>query len=178
MKTALLLLFSAACAQAPPPPNLEGLDVAYFQCNVQPIFDRSCAFPKCHGNPGRPLFLYSASKTRIELDTLLGEPLTSKEICANYYRAAAFARTDYESQLITKPSTLDALSSQYHEGNYLFGPGDPQADCLEQWMEGAAQVGTDPSCMLFWRIDEMGTPERCDLSQVVDCSDAARGANP
>ncbi len=164
----LLFPLAIACAKAPPEPSLEGLDVAYFECNVQPIFDRSCAFPSCHGDPGRPLFVYSTSKTRIVANELLGEPLTDDELCSNYHRASAFARADGKSQLITKPSTLDAEHSEFHEGNYLFGPADPETSCLEGWMQGTTQTSSVPSCALPWRLDDRGLPATCS-PRALDC---------
>ena len=169
----------AACSIGQPPPDVSLLDLGYYQCNVQPIFDRSCAFTACHGNPGRPLFIYSASKTRIAGDQLIGESLTDKELCANFYRAAAFATPDpRDSQLITKPKTLDGYESQFHEGNYLFSENDPEEQCFEHWMRGGRQAtGTSTAslpCHLPWRVAVDGTPATC-TPRALDCESALTG---
>lgn len=177
--TAALVLCLACDTATETPPAVTHLDLGYYQCQVQPIFDRSCAFTACHGDPGRALFTYSASKRRLVEEELIGEPLTDKELCSNYYRASVFVTPNpKESQLITKPETLDGYASQYHAGNYLFGEGDPEALCLQAWMEGASQpVGTStPSvpCRLPWRTRPDGAPGAC-VPRGIDCDQAIHG---
>lgn len=178
MKRALvvLLLVHAACLEGPPHPDTSSLDVGYYECQVQPLFDRSCAFTSCHGDPGRALFVFSMSKTRIVETELIGEKLTDKELCANFYRAAAFATPDpAESQLITKPETLDGEGSQFHAGNYLFTPGAPEAECLVQWMRGEVQeVATSTPaapCTLPWRTRASCTPRKVTCAEAIEGPD-------
>ena len=174
----ILLVGSAGCLDGAPPPAAD-LDVGYYECQIQPIFDRSCAFNSCHGDPGRSLFVYSTSKRRIVAEQLIGEPLTDKELCWNYYRASVLTTADpRHSQLITKPATLDGYESQYHEGNYLYSAGDPEAECLSRWMLGATQAAgtstpSDP-CALPWRVAADGTRARC-TPRPVDCEAAIEG---
>ncbi|MBI2378392.1 MAG: hypothetical protein HYV07_30620 [Deltaproteobacteria bacterium] len=159
MRTLLSLpFFVTACGADPAPPiSIAGLDPGFFECEIQPILDRECAFSGCHGDPGRGLFVYSMSKRRIEGAENIGEPLTDLELCRNFYRAAAF-RTDppETSQLVTKPATLDAVGSQFHEGNYLFGPEDLEAACFRLWLSGEAHAPLTSAlppdvCKLPWR---------------------------
>lgn len=155
------------------------MDLGYYQCQVQPLLDRSCAFSGCHGDPARPLLGYSTSKTRIAGDDLLGEGLTDKEICANYFRTMALADTvPAESQLITKPATLDGLASQFHAGNYMFGVEDPEALCLIEWMKGAVQPSQSslppPACALPWRQSAAGLAPEC-APRAIDCAVALAG---
>ncbi len=169
----------ASCIEPKASLSASDLDVGYFECQIQPIFDRSCAFTACHGDPGRALFTYSMSKRRIVDLELIGEVLTDKELCWNFYRASSFATADPEaSQLITKPATLGSEGSQYHEGNYLFGALDSETRCLTSWMGGARQaVGTStPSeaCVHTWQIRLDGTPARC-TPRSVDCPRAIEG---
>lgn len=168
----------AACLDGEPPPAVGSVDLGFFQAEIQPIFDRSCAFTACHGDPGRAFFVYSMSKRRIVADELLGECLTDKELCANFSRTAAFVTADPQlSQLLTKPATLDGYASQFHEGNYLFGLEDPEARCLVRWMQGEAlanSASTAPSlCELPWRAVQAARA-LCP-PHVIDCEDALRG---
>ncbi len=174
---ALLLL--AACDNGVNPELVTDLDMGYYQCQVQPLMDRSCAFSGCHGDPARPLLVYSTSKTRIAGDELLGEGLTDKEVCANYYRVMAFAQVDPpQSQLITKPATLDGFASQFHAGNYMFGAEDPEALCLIDWMQGAVQpeqASLPPeACALPWRKSASGLAPKC-TPRTIDCATALAG---
>jgi hypothetical protein len=176
---ALAALAAAGCSTGADPAPATHVDVAFFECQVQPILDRSCAFVACHGDPGRPFFVYSMSKTRIAGDALLGEVLTDKELCANFYRAQALAVAPAaESQLITKPTTLDGLYSQFHEGNYLFEPDGPEVRCLTAWMEGAvapeAASPPPPECALPWRLDAEGRAPSC-APRRLDCGAALAG---
>lgn len=151
------------------------LDVAFFECDIQPIVDRSCAFVGCHGDPGRPLHIYSTSKVRIAGEALIGEQLTDKELCANFYSTAAHARPNAHSQLITKPTTLDGSESQYHAGNYLFRADDPESRCLLQWMKGKKTDTTTvsyapPDCQMRWH-----SSRRVCRPRKVDCEEAILG---
>lgn len=172
-------LAAGGCSQGQSAVQVSGLDVGYFECEVQPILDRGCAFTACHGDPGRALFVYSMSKRRIVPQELIGEVLTDKELCSNYWRTASFATEDpTQSQLLTKPQTLDGLQSQYHAGNYLFGPEDAESECLRAWLDGATHSpgSTTPSapCRLPWRIAFDGTPAAC-APRRVDCDQALLG---
>ncbi|MCA9551890.1 MAG: hypothetical protein KC933_17765 [Myxococcales bacterium] len=172
-------LLVAGCATGEDPEPATHVDIAFFECQVQPILDRSCAFVACHGDPARPFFVYSMSKTRLAGDDLLGEVLTDKELCANFYRARALAVVPAaESQLITKPTTLDGLYSQYHEGNYLFEPDGPEVRCLTAWMAGALapeELAPAPEeCQLPWRVDGAGRQPSCQPRRL-DCEAALRG---
>lgn len=177
----LVLLSCAGCEVGAPATLQTGLDIGFYECQVQPIVDRSCAFVACHGDPARPFFVYSMSKTRVAGDALLGERLTDKELCANFHRARALATVDPDqSQLITKPLTLEGITSQYHEGNYLFAPDGPEVRCLAAWMHGdrAPQTDSPPpeACRLPWRMDAAGLEPSC-APRNVDCEAALRGAD-
>ena len=167
------------CAVEPPTTPQGDVNLGFFGCQVQPILDRSCAFVACHGDPGRPLFAYSTSKTRIAGAALLGEPLTDKELCANFYRARALVTADpAQSQLVTKPTILDGDFSQYHGGNYLFTPDGPEVSCLTAWMRGDSAPDGDSlppeACRLPWRLDAAGNAPTC-APRRPDCEAALAG---
>ena len=176
---AVVMVAATGCAVGEDPTPATHVDIAFFECQVQPILDRGCAFVACHGDPARPFFVYSMSKTRQAGDALLGESLTDKELCANFYRARALAvEPAAASQLITKPTTLDGRYSQYHEGNYLFEPDGPEVRCLTAWMEGAlapeALAPPPQECRLPWRADASGQEPSCEPRRL-DCEAALVG---
>lgn len=176
------LLGLLACNTGADPEVVSDLNLGFYECQVQPLMDRSCAFSGCHGNPARPLSIFSTSKVRIVTTELRGEPLTDKELCSNFYRALAFATPDpSESQLITKPTTLDGYASQYHAGNYMFGPDDPEALCLTAWMQGDVQpleASRPPAaCALPWRQSAQGIAPECTPREV-DCRAVTNQPDP
>jgi hypothetical protein len=44
------------------------LDMDFYQCNVEPIFDRSCAMLGCHGSEARPFRLFARGRLRHDED--------------------------------------------------------------------------------------------------------------
>ncbi len=166
------LFLAFGCIESAQVPSGSNLDVAFFECNIQPIVDRSCAFVACHGDPGRPLHVYSTSKVRIAGEALIGEELTNRELCANFYSAAAHAQPDERSQLITKPTTLDGFASQYHAGNYLFRADAPEAKCLLMWMKGEkSDTATASLSPAEYQMPWQPTRRRCK-PRTVNCETA------
>ncbi len=102
-----LAMASIACGPPPQPVAPPALDSAMFRSQVQPILERGCASPSCHGNDRRPLRVYApgyfrADPTRLHLD----EPISPDELAANQRSASAFAlgvdRAE-QSLLVLKP---------------------------------------------------------------------------
>jgi len=143
---------------------LPALDLAYFECGVQPLLDRDCSFPACHGDPGRPLFTYSTSKTRSLGDLLRGAPLTDYELCSNFISARNFAAST-PSQLLTKPMIRAGEGSLHHVGAYFFAADSIEAECLSGWLAGEGWIpgvaGAQPErCNFAWRArPEGGFPD-------------------
>ncbi|MBI4815353.1 MAG: hypothetical protein HY791_03805 [Deltaproteobacteria bacterium] len=172
----------AACdGSEPPRVDVSGLDPGFFECEIQPILDRECAFSGCHGDPGRALFVYSMSKRRELGAESIGDPLTDREVCSNFYRTASFSADPVESsQLITKPATLSTARSLFHEGNYMFGAEDVEASCFRAWLSGELhQVGEakEPplDCRLPWRVAADGHHPKCQ-PRPLDCARVLGGS--
>jgi len=171
LKINIFFLILTGCSTIPEVQDTN-LDVGFFECNIQPIMNRGCAFNSCHGNAARPLAIYSPAKMRSLGDELIGEFLTDYELCSNFYRTIAFTQAT-PSQLITKPATLSGEASQYHAGNYLFSSDDQEAQCLKLWMEGekhpaGLELFPDEHCRMKWRTYNQGKVKSCTPRQI-DC---------
>lgn len=132
----------------------------YFVCAVEPILDRECSAPACHGTPERGLQLLSPSRMRIkaeydkaradlsneEIEFGIHPPLTDAELSFNYEQCRGFslARSAQGSpQLLSRPLAL-AAGGIYHDkhGDVFPSATDPRYQTLERWLAGA----TTESC--------------------------------
>ena len=81
-------------------------DRTVFVDQVMPVLARDCAFPACHGDPGRPFRLFAPGCVRLDPATEIWATITEREIEANYQRATSMlsgSRTAEESLLLSKP---------------------------------------------------------------------------
>lgn len=141
---AVLLAFAAAgcVVEEPPPEALPDGDVAAFAEDVQPVVDRHCADPTCHGRPDRPLALYSPGRFRRDAArTYLIEPLSDEELAVNARSVAVFA-LDPEALadgldgclVLRKPLAL-AAGGCGHEGGEIFLTRDDRGyRALRGWL--------------------------------------------
>lgn len=142
------------------PLDLPALDFGFFVCAVQPILDRECATPACHGNPARGLQVLSSSRMRIageyqraradlgaeEIELGMHPALTDVELSFNYEQCRAFALprgAGGTSQLLSRPLAV-AAGGVYHDerGDIFASADDPSYRTLERWLLGA----TGESC--------------------------------
>jgi uncharacterized protein (TIGR03382 family) len=128
--------------------TLPALDVDFYRCRVQPVFDRLCAQAACHGAEERPLRIYARGKWRMNErwrgNHVDGAPaLTGEEWCRNYDSARSFDGGGAASELVTQP--LDPLSGGLpHAGFTLFyDTADPELGALRDWLDGAALGSCD-----------------------------------
>lgn len=153
------------------PIALPDLDLDYYKCKVEPIFDRGCAMIGCHGTEvGRPFKVYARGRLRhketvpqvstcpvgpqmVDLQDqgsgtvmCIGwSPHTAAEWQSNYDVARSFMLgiTDPDaSELIAQP----VVGGKAHAGVHLFAKGDPDYVTLKAWL-GGAKLGTpcDPT---------------------------------
>ena len=133
----------------------EDLDFDHFVCSVQPILERECSMPACHGNSERPFQVLASGRMRIEdeyesaksiltaADVSAGKhpKLTYGELAFNYYQARAFAKVTQgflQSQLVTRPLAL-RVGGMAHapRADVFFEPEDPRIQRIEAWISGA-----------------------------------------
>jgi hypothetical protein len=111
-------------------------DEAAFAAEVEPVLERLCANPSCHGRPERPLSVYAPRRFRADPARLfLDEPLTSDEIFANYRSASGFAQgiaAPDDSLLLRKP-----LGRAYHAAGTVLFDTDPEARAIRDWLWSA-----------------------------------------
>ncbi len=140
---ALLALGAAGCAPAPPDIPLPAVDVASFSAEVQPILERRCASPSCHGRVERPLALYGSGSYRADpTRRFLIEPLTAAELEANARGVASFVLEPRErgaalgrSLVLCKPLALPAGGCGHQGGAQWLAPSDREYRRLQAWLE-------------------------------------------
>ena len=141
------------------PVQLPDLDKDFYECKVEPIFDRGCAMLGCHGTEtGRPLKLYARGRLRhsemvdgicldtgkkIDLATGTGTvmcygwlPHTDAEWQSNFDDARSFmvGLTDpNQSDLLMQPK----VGGKAHAGVHLFQQSDPDYQTIAAWLGGA-----------------------------------------
>jgi len=150
--TAGLAVALSACVQANPPVALDAPDADAFDCLVEPVLARRCAFVACHGDPARPFRVYAPNRTRLGLPgDALAAPLEPEERDANYQMAAGFAQptAGYDEPLLVEKPLSARLGGAYHGGAETFGGGDvfeslddPELALLRAWIAGATEEGT------------------------------------
>ncbi|MCB9540473.1 MAG: putative metal-binding motif-containing protein [Myxococcales bacterium] len=147
-------------AEATTPP---ALDPAFFAAHVEPVLARGCATLACHGDPDRPLVLYSVSKLR-GAPELADSELTPEELCADFRNARGFADGDApeRSLLLMKPQYLEE-GGTWHGGGYHFGEADAEYRCVALWLAGETahfdaegRAVPPPACDFDWNIDAAG----------------------
>ena len=120
-------------------------DETTFASQVQPILETGCATLDCHGQPGRPLRLYSTWGLRIddslrppagaELDDI--PPITAEEIRANVRAIAGIdvgiGRVE-DSLLLLKP--LDPRAGGIHHVGRIHwhSTDDPEYQTIRAWL--------------------------------------------
>jgi hypothetical protein len=149
------------------PISLPNLDLAFYQCNVEPIFDRGCAMVGCHGTEtGRLFKVYARGRLRMDEmvppqsgyscpDNGATVPLkmgTGTVMCegwfshskdewqSNYDNARFFmvGLTDPEqSELLVQPK----VGGKNHTGVHLYKTTDADYQTIKSWL-GGAKLGT------------------------------------
>lgn len=148
----LALALGCACAYENRPAPQE-LDRAFFECNVEPILQTSCAYFACHGDPGRSFLVFGPNRLRLDVEEHDRRSLTTQQEHDYNYRAAlAFAEPHpgYEEPLLLMKPLEPGAGGAYHETLDRFGGMDVFQDredgralTIEAWLAGATE---DPSC--------------------------------
>ena len=152
---------SAAGKPSEGPVDLPNLDMDFYKCKVEPIFDRGCAMQGCHGTEvGRPFKVYARGKLRNKemvppasscLDTGMQDlaekgtgtvmclgwsPHTQTEWQRNYDNARSFMvgiTNPDESELLAQP----VYQGKAHAGVHLFAKTDADYKTIADWLGGA-----------------------------------------
>lgn len=141
-----------ACAMENPPAP-QTLDRAFFECNVEPILQASCAFYACHGDPDRAFVVFAPNRLRLDVSEQNRRSLTTEgERDYNFRAALAFAEPHpgYGVALLLQKPLDPAQGGGYHgtldlfEGMDIFEDrNDGRYLTIEAWLQGATE---DPSC--------------------------------
>jgi hypothetical protein len=137
---------------------LAELDLEFYKCNVEPIFDRGCSMQACHGDLERPFRMFARGRLRNDepymFDGCLrngttnlnemgtgtvmcegSEPHTETEWQLNFESARSFMRQDMspdDSELLSQP-TVGGLP---HVGVHPFVKDDESYTMVRRWLSG------------------------------------------
>lgn len=123
-------------------------DLELYKAYVHPLFEGSCATLDCHGDPGRPLRLYSATGLRIRGD-LRAAPgmtmteLTDEELADNVQSIAAIDvdEPDVDARfLLLKPLSNTGGGIHHYGGQIWSGTDDVAYRCVHGWLLGTVDV--------------------------------------
>ena len=153
--------FDAGLPVGPP----ADLDMNFYKCNVEPIFDRGCAMMGCHGvEAGRALRLYARGRMRNTAESTDNQsclqataPLASGTIMCtgwhphsttewqrNFDSSRAFMTKGIQpdqSQLLTQ-ATQGGLP---HAGVHLFVKDDASYTMVKRWLSGEKLAACAPN---------------------------------
>jgi hypothetical protein len=140
----------AGCGGDNPVVTLPALDRQTFDCTVQPILDKKCAYLACHGNASQPLRIYSIGKLRLQDNPTLAQrsftPLSEDERQANYQRAVSIGLSTgvgASSLFVQKPLNLSGGGLTHVGGQLFSGFTDPDYMTLLFWISGGASGSCD-----------------------------------
>jgi len=123
--------------------------VADFTAFVQPVLAAGCASLDCHGDPGRPLRLYSLNGLRLT-DELRGEDESEPEMTANMLSIAGLdpEDTQIEDQLLLLKPLAVAAGGFHHVGGDLWpDQSEPAYRCLHSWFRsGTSDADAQAIC--------------------------------
>ncbi len=143
LRALALALALAACAVEPGPPRgLPEGDLGVFAAEAQPVLDRHCADPGCHGRPERPFAIYSPGRHRADPERrFLAEPLSEAELAANARTVAAFALEPLlagapvdDCLVLRKPLALGAGGCGHEGGASFRGTDDRDYRALRSFL--------------------------------------------
>ncbi|MBZ5708389.1 hypothetical protein [Nannocystis pusilla] len=113
-------------------------DRARFGAEVYPLLLRDCAFPACHGDPRRPLFVPGPGRTRLGAPESPLDAPTRAEVDLAYDRSRAWllAEGDEPPPLLHKPGPRAAHEGRDEHGRNVYeDPDAPGLAILRGWAE-------------------------------------------
>jgi hypothetical protein len=154
--------FDAGGVPMGPPADL---DMNFYKCNVEPIFDRGCAMMGCHGTEsGRPLRLYARGRLRNTAEMVDNQSCLQKTapfasgtiMCTGWHpHSATEWQRNFDSarQFMTKgmqPDQSQLLTQATkgglpHAGVHLFAKDDASYTMIKRWLSGEKLAACDPN---------------------------------
>ena len=146
-----------ACQGGPGEQSLNRRNVEDYIHEVHGYVSVGCATLDCHGDPGRPLRLYS--EIGLRETTVRDLPLSASEAAAN---VVSFAAVDSAPPLqhfaILKPLAESAGGLAHVDGDVWPDVDDPGYVCVLAWLEG--RVNEEQAACSEARSSVMLPPER------------------
>jgi hypothetical protein len=129
------------------------LDLANFNTNVDPVFERRCGSLDCHGSTARGLRIYSQDGLRLPNDqgiTPGNAPTTATENNDNFASILGLQPERMNDFLSKNPRTADdayqliiltkPLALERHKGGTALVKGEPAEQCIVLWLIGQTGV--------------------------------------
>ena len=139
----LLMASTPGCVADPghqPPPGT--LNADQFRV-IQPVLERGCANPTCHGNAERPWRIYARHMHRADAAATWSDaPLTDAELTANATWTMPFIKhADPDgSELVRKPLHPSAGGSPHVGGAQYRDRDDPDFAALRAWVADCVEL--------------------------------------
>ncbi|MET0389930.1 MAG: hypothetical protein ABW321_28415 [Polyangiales bacterium] len=133
-----------ACGGTDPELDFPDVDTQRFYEQVYPVLLADCGFPACHGSAERFFAVYGPGRTRLDPETDIYAPATSRELALSYSRARSMLlgpEGPRRSPLLRKPLAISAGGAA-HEGDDPWGNAvipnkrDPRYEALFFWAIG------------------------------------------
>ena len=153
--SACATLLSGCVAEPSDDTGWVALDRTTFACTVEPVLERECSMPACHGAPSRRMTVLAPGRMRLagelakaiaaqstnDREAGLNPALTEVEIDANFASARAMLLPDAAeaSPLLNKPLSIQA-GGVYHApaGSVFATKQSPGYVALLNWAKGEA----------------------------------------
>ncbi|MFO0550503.1 MAG: hypothetical protein U0271_19060 [Polyangiaceae bacterium] len=149
--------------------TLPALDIEYYKCEVEPVFDKTCSMLGCHGKDSRGLRVYSRGRFRNVVESVVNPcpsggmtplancigsiecacwmaPHTATEWQRNFDAARGMA-LDQQGNLLTDMDDSELIQQpaveggKAHAGIKTFNIGDNDHSAIKTWLDGAVQGG-------------------------------------
>lgn len=145
----LALVLASACVDGPMwYEQATPASYAAFVDEVQPVLERHCANPSCHGLRTRPLEIYAVGQHRLDAEELhLEEPLREEELRLNFWRACGFlfeGGAPERCTLLSKPLAPRAGGSGHGGGVQFEDREEADYQTLLTWVRSTAEDAGGP----------------------------------
>ncbi len=144
----IVALSIVGCAPAPGGESLPPADVDSYATEVHDYVEARCATLDCHGDPGRPMRLFSETGLRM-MGIERTSPIVAAELEANAQSLVGIdpgAPSADRHILILKP-LAETEGGMEHVGHTVWPTRDePGARCLSGWLEGLSDASWRATC--------------------------------
>jgi hypothetical protein len=146
MRLALALVLLTACGPEAGSDPLAAPDLAAYDA-IHPYLEGRCATLDCHGDPGRPLRIFSETGLRAAGVDRDAELQPEERMANGWALVGVDPNADPEAHvLVLKPLAEDA-GGMHHVGDTVWtSVADPGYRCLLGWLRGDGDADWEAAC--------------------------------